>query len=355
MPLEQLRRALTEGRSDFRVIVPTATMVQHLRNQLAREGFVFRPEVIITLSRLVNDLVPDMRQISGPQFHLLVEDAVREANRAEFASVAGLPRFHISLAQTMDLFDTAGSDAAALRETMPATSLAPAFLAVWERVEGQMRKRGFVMRSQLLKAAAARVENAGLPGIRAMWMDGFAKFSGPEERFIDALRGHVEVTISQPAMRTKEAEPILFSGDDLDREVDEIARRILVEHQDGRRFREIGVILRSPEVYISLLELAFERFGIPARLYFGSPLDEHPVANYFSSLVDAMLSGWEHELTLRALRLAPLFRCRNSGARQMPCCKLRRCGLRTSGGTWCTCSAPTRRASGAWAWCSSVA
>ena len=40
--LDRLREALRAGRDDVRLLVPTATMTEHLQNGFAREGFVFR-------------------------------------------------------------------------------------------------------------------------------------------------------------------------------------------------------------------------------------------------------------------------------------------------------------------------
>ena len=57
----------------------------------------------------------------------------------------------------------------------------------------------------------------------------------------------------------------------IEREVEEIARRILQQADSGRPFREIGIIVRSPEIYVPALRSTLERFGIPARFYFDSP------------------------------------------------------------------------------------
>ena len=51
-----------------------------------------------------------------------------------------------------------------------------------------------------------------------------------------------------------------------------------------------------------MLHCALERFGIPARFYFGEPLTENPVVAYLAAVVEAMLGGWEHGATVGALR-----------------------------------------------------
>ena len=46
--LDELREALRSGRAGVRLLTPTATMAQHFEHQLAREGFVFRGQLIQT-------------------------------------------------------------------------------------------------------------------------------------------------------------------------------------------------------------------------------------------------------------------------------------------------------------------
>ena len=66
-------------------------------------------------------------------------------------------------------------------------------------------------------------------------------------------------------------------------------------------------MVRAAESYVPLLIATLERFGIPARFYFDSKLEEHVVTRYLCGAVDAMLGGWDHEQTLAVLRLAPRF------------------------------------------------
>src|ERR1019366_3108221 len=64
--LERFRDALRRRDSGVRLLTPTATMAQHLQNRVAREGFVFRPGLIQTLSRFVDSFAADMPQVSEP-------------------------------------------------------------------------------------------------------------------------------------------------------------------------------------------------------------------------------------------------------------------------------------------------
>src|SRR5262245_24895225 len=85
--LNQLREALRSRNEGVRLLVPIATLAQHLQNQLAREGFVFRPSLIQTLSRFIEPWVAEMREASDAVLYLIVEEAARRANRPEFADV----------------------------------------------------------------------------------------------------------------------------------------------------------------------------------------------------------------------------------------------------------------------------
>ncbi len=62
----------------------------------------------------------------------------------------------------------------------------------------------------------------------------------------------------------------MFSAPGEGRECVEIARRILEEAQNGIRFDEIAVFLRSPKTYSGLLDSAFRRAGIPAFFSLGT-------------------------------------------------------------------------------------
>jgi RecB family exonuclease len=65
-------------------------------------------------------------------------------------------------------------------------------------------------------------------------------------------------------------EVVFFSAPGEEREAVEIARRILAEAEKGIPFDRMGVLLRAPETYASLMEAAMRRAGIPAYFARGS-------------------------------------------------------------------------------------
>ena len=112
-------------------------------------------------------------------------------------------------------------------------------------------------------------------------------------------------------MRAGAAQPHieLCEAPSIEREADEIARRILEQAAAGRPFRDMGVIVRSPEMYEPILRATLDRFGIPARFYFDADLSKHALVRYLAGIVDALLGGWDYAETLAAIRLAPGIAC----------------------------------------------
>ena len=326
--LGEFREALSRA-PDARLLVPTATMAQHLQNRLAREGVVFRGQWVATLHKFAEAWVDDLPEVSGEVLYLLVEEAARRAGRPEFARVAHFPGFCAALARGISEFASAGCDSVKLARCLPGTPLAEAFLAVYRELESEIARRGLALRAQRLELAAERIEVQGLNGIGAVWLDGFHALPDPELRLIAAMGRRADLTMTlgdadlsdetrerlaamgfreERAGRGRRAPAeILVAAQGIEREAEEIARRILDQAASGLAFREMGIVVRAAGAYVPVLRATLARFGIPAHFYFDSRLDEHPVVRYLGGAVEAMLSGWDHARTLAVLRLAPRF------------------------------------------------
>jgi ATP-dependent helicase/nuclease subunit B len=327
--LDRVREALRTQDPAVRLLVPTATMAQHLQNRLAREGLVFSPSAVQTLSGFVDGWAADLPQAPEAVLYLIVEQAIAHVRRPEFARVAHMPGFCASVARTIGEFASAGCDSARLACFLPEAPLGPAFLAVYREVDRELERRGLALRGRRLEHAAERIRQEGTPGIRTVLMDGFHALPDPELRVIAALGGHTDLTLTltgtdlTDAVRARlfamgfRAETMprrrptpalaLVKAAGIEREAEEIARRILKQAAAGRPFREIGIIVRAGESYVPVLRTTLERFGIPARFYFDEDLERQPATRFVCGLVDAMLGGWDHEQTLGVLRLAPRF------------------------------------------------
>ena len=327
--LDRLRQALRAGAGGVRLLVPTATLAQHLQNQLAREGFVFSCDLIQTLHAFVDAWAGERPQVDDAVVYLMVEEAARRVRRPEFARVADTAGFYASLTGTIQEFASAGCDSTRLARHLPEAPLAEAFLEVYRELDRMLEDRGLWLRARRLEQAAERIERDGVGGVGAIWLDGFHALPDPELRVIAALGRHCDLTLTlrdcdtggpvlgrlasmgfehERMARVRPASAIaLMRAPTVEREADEIARRILEQAAAGRPFREIGIIVRAAEVYVPLLRSTLERFGIPARFYFDSRLHEHAAIRFLTSAVDAMLGGWGHAQTLATLRLAPRF------------------------------------------------
>ncbi len=322
-----LRAALRRGDTSVRLLVPTATMVQHWRNALAREGLVFPPNVIQTISRFIEPWTCDLPQVSNALLNILVERSVGRLNLAEFRGVAHLAGFHARLTAVIDECMSAGCGPGMLQELATRDGLEMALARVMEETNRLLEEKKLGVRSARLLTAAARIAEAGTAPAGAIWLDGFFSFTDPELALIRSLTRSADVTVTLPSAEVSSAArarlldfgfaetPLahqrkppsreLFVAPGLEREVDEIARRIIEHAAKGRPFREIGIIVRAPEVYVPLLRATLERFGIPARFYFDADLMEQPAVRFLAGAVDAMLGGWQHEETLVTLKLAP--------------------------------------------------
>ncbi len=313
----------------MRLLLPTATLARHLENEIAREGLVFRPGLIQTLNGFVEELVAEFPQAPETVVHLLVEEAVARANRPEFRRVAHLPGFCVRLARTLLEFYAAGCDSGRLAACLPETPLAAGFLAVYQEVDRALGRRGLLPRAKRIERAAARIDRDGAKGVRTVWLDGFHALPDPELAVIQALGRCTDLTLTLPDYQatTPLRSRLLSSGFDeerfvrkrpspamllmkaprIEREVEEIARRIVEQAAAGRPWREIGIIVRAAGAYVPLLRATLERFAIPAHFYFETSAARHPAIRFLTGAIDAMLAGWDHCATLAVLRLAPRF------------------------------------------------
>ena len=279
-------------------------MVEHIRHSLARSGFPVRPREIRTLANCLEDWSPEA---SAPAalLDLRIEQALDRLRPERFTAVAGFPGFRRALA---DLFEQA-----------PPAALPADLAGLEEEVERNLKARRLGLRHARLRSAAPAVLPANVV------LDGFFTLSAAETELILGMGGRTDVTITLPdwpgsqAVRKallsagfeeqrlssiyRSASRIGFSAATIEREVEEIARRILSYAAQGRSFREMGIVLRSRDPYAGVVETTLARFGIPARFYFHHPLGSHPVLMFLAGVLRAMLAGWDHATLLAAVRM----------------------------------------------------
>src|SRR5258708_3245671 len=90
--------------SDQRLLVPTATMAEHIRNELARQGAVFRPDTVQTFSKFIDALIPDLPQVTPGALAILTSRALAHLKLDSYEQVRDYPGFRATLvSQTEDL------------------------------------------------------------------------------------------------------------------------------------------------------------------------------------------------------------------------------------------------------------
>jgi ATP-dependent helicase/DNAse subunit B len=318
---QEFRDALPHRRATLRIVVPTATLVRHFQHELARAGLVFPPSSVLSLRRFIAEQAPGLKPVPDGLLRATVRDALHRLKPAGFEEVSETDGMVSTILEAIGLFENAGATPEKLAAVRRLTPHARAFESVWRAVAAAVRARGFASRTELLRAAAA-----GVRGLR-VWMDGFVAFSPLETELVRALAHSCDLTLTLTDSPAGDdirrlalhlgAEDRLLPGsarrpqiqaveaNSIEREADEIARRILALHERGTPFREIGVALHDQPSYVPLLRGVFERFGIPARFYFSAPLRHHPAAIFLGGLIENALAGWEFGSTLDTLRAHP--------------------------------------------------
>jgi len=237
---------------------------------------------------------------------MLVSEALDQLRPVRFSALRESGELHLALAELVEELPEQGHP----------------LVGVTEHVRAGLRERGFALRQARLQAAGAKLREGSTALPTQIVIDGFFDFGPPEIDFIEALGSRTSVVIALPetsriARRLetlgfevrrrsghfRAAKRTLFSAPTCEREAEEIARGILEHVERGRRFREIGIILRSREPYAALLETTLARFGIPARSYFADPLASHPAVAYVTGIVNSFLSGWDRAKLTCALRM----------------------------------------------------
>jgi RecB family exonuclease len=319
--LAQYQEALAAPGSSPRIVVPTATLVRHLQHEVARAGVIFPPRTILSLSGFLRERAAGVNLAPDGLVRALVRDALDRLQLPEFAAVVETAGLTDTILETIALFDNAACTPDQLRRARKVSPQARAFEQIWREVSAALKDRGFVTRAGWFAAAIENREPL------RVWFDGFQNLGSLERGLIRAIDEHSDVTLTLPdgpaaddmhrfamslgaAHEQVNGQPrrpavTVVQARSIEREGDELARRILQMHERGRAWREMAVALRDPGTYESPLRGTFERFGIPARFYFASPLRTHPASVFLSGLIECVLSNWDFAAALDAFRAHP--------------------------------------------------
>jgi ATP-dependent helicase/DNAse subunit B len=269
---------------------------------------------------------------------MVVDQALQRLRLARFQDVAEYRGFRNAVASLMEEVEREALGTSQL-DRHPYSlrhpdSLQRDLARIYDEVERELTSRGRALRNARLRAAAE--SGAKLPP--RIILDGFFAFSSAELTLIESLAARIQLVVTLPASGTDTRELLdssgwpgaeaartrllaagfrerrctgvfsspaiqIFCAATLERETEEIARRILDEAARGRPLRDMGIVLRTRDPYTPALATTLARFGIPARFYFASALAAHPAIDFLAGTARALLHGWDHAELLRLLRM----------------------------------------------------
>lgn len=308
---------------EARLVVPTATMAEHLQHVLARRGEPVPPSWITTLSRFAAALAPDIQIADSSALALLVSMEL-ERRPELYPLLRDAPGLPAAIASAIEELANSGCGALQWSSISSLDSrFDHEFGSLFEAVAKALDRAGLHLRADLLQRAAQQARDHGA-GVSRIWFDGFTLFSRTEWALLDALRQRSQLTLTLPEWpgAASLVEDLRRSGASIERlperrpqpvaaciqavsrerEAEEIALQILEERQQGRPWREMAVIIRSEENYLALFERTFGRLGIPSRAYFGRFVLREPAGIFFKHFARAVERHWDGETTLALLR-----------------------------------------------------
>src|SRR6188472_2151737 len=100
--LSRLRDALRAKSEACRLIVPTATMGEHLRNELAREGFVFKPALVSSFTKFVEPYSGSAPGVTSGALEIIVADVLAQTSLNRYAAVRDFAGFRASIVHVVE-------------------------------------------------------------------------------------------------------------------------------------------------------------------------------------------------------------------------------------------------------------
>ena len=314
--LRLVETAVDAGRSEeIKILVPTASMKNHLLHVLAKRGLMVPGDAVSTLSEFVRDATPGLAEASGAVADRLLRAAIARSGRDEFASRSGSAGLRNRLSALIGEFWAAGVDNLQI-ESSVRERRQRAFQTVFRAYEESLADAEFVHHNQRIARAAAAIRQQGLGPVRTVYVDGFDRFTKQQEELLGALEEQAEeLWIAMPDLLPRypldqsKAEYLppreggsaaveIFEAPSPRAEVLEIARQILA---GGRPLHEHGIVLRSLEQYEPLLREVFDTLGIPFRLWAQGQLGEHGVVRHYLAWLRVIDRRFPGEQALEAL------------------------------------------------------
>ncbi len=294
--LAELREALRARQWSAKLLVPSATMSEHVRNELAREGLLLRRGTVQTLTRFLSEIPDGLPAPSAAQSDLALREILARHCPSDFEAIresAALRRLLLDCAEALSL-------AQADPQRVPG-----AVGVVYRHLLACAAREGWALRGQRLAQASRSLAAAPMRPCSIL-LDGFFNFAPAELDFLEALAKSCRVVVSLATLEDGEIlrrpQVEILSHASVEQEVLGIAAAIRELIVTGVEPRRIGVLLRNPGEYSPLFENAFSRLAIPSRSYLGRPLGHHPLTVFLRNLRAAEAAQWDAASALAAFR-----------------------------------------------------
>jgi RecB family exonuclease len=126
---------------------------------------------------------------------------------------------------------------------------------------------------------------------------------------IDGVTARVDGAAATAAGATATAEVAVIAAPDVEREIEEVARRVRALADGGVPLARIAIVTRQARPYMELALGALEKFGVPATARRRFALQEVPVVRAVRALLAAAAGGWSRH-GLAELAEQPYFESR---------------------------------------------
>ena len=163
-------------------------MAEHAAHEMALRGFPVRPSRVQALSGFLDEWGPHWAippEASLPLLHILIAEALEAVKPPRFLPIIESSGLHAALAE---LFE----------RVPPQTRLPSGIAEIFQYVREHLDRRGFALRAERLRAAAARLRQSAARVPARVIFNGFYTLSPAEKEFVEALASRTAVTIRDP-------------------------------------------------------------------------------------------------------------------------------------------------------------
>lgn len=124
------------------------------------------------------------------------------------------------------------------------------------------------------------------------------------QRFRNPDVRHLEAQFDQypPVQQQSAGDVCVLEATDRRAELHAVAREIRESVRSGKRYRDIAILYRQPEIYDELIDTIFPLYDIPVFISQKKPMLHHPLIEFTRSVLEAVTGNWSYEAIFRAVK-----------------------------------------------------